>query len=320
LCAQGKLGEAVAVYRNLGGALAKQGRLDEAITAYHEAIRLRPEDGIAHGGLGTTLFGQGMMDEALKEVTEATRLQPGFYLWWDWAGYLLVEQGRPREAIVPLREAVRIKADYAQGYRNLSRAFLAIEDWDRAREALEKILQLEPNDAVSQSRLQEAERGARFAAILRGAAQPEDVTESVAYARMAYRRARYFTAVRLWADALDAEPKLAADRQAQHAYNAACAAALAAAGRGKDEPPLDDAAKRELRQQAQGWLRAELAAWRKFVDERPDDRPAAHRTLQQWQKDTDLASVREGGSLGMLPEAERREWEALWAEVLALLN
>ena len=43
-----------------------------------------------------------------------------------------------------------------------------------------------------------------------------------------------------------------------HRYNAACAAALAASGQGKDDPPPDDAAKAKLRQQARDWLKAEL--------------------------------------------------------------
>ena len=60
---------------------------------------------------------------------------------------------------------------------------------------------------------------------------------------------------RLWAEALDNDPKLAADRETRHPYNAACAAALAASARGKDGP-ADSAAKHKLRKQAPDWLRA----------------------------------------------------------------
>ena len=58
--------------------------------------------------------------------------------------------------------------------------------------------------------------------------------------------------------------KLGDDRLTQHCYNAARAAALAAAGQGQDEPPLDEAAKAKLRRQALDWLKAELTAWSKL--------------------------------------------------------
>ena len=68
---------------------------------------------------------------------------------------------------------------------------------------------------------------------------PKDNAERLALAQRAYDTKRFAVAARLWAEALDSDPKLAADRQAQHRYNAACAAALAAAGQGKDEPAPD---------------------------------------------------------------------------------
>jgi hypothetical protein len=39
--------------------------------------------------------------------------------------------------------------------------------------------------------------------------------------------------------------------------------------------------------------------------------------LQHWQQDTDFAGVR-GDALTKLPEAERQQWQKLWAEIEAL--
>jgi hypothetical protein len=44
------------------------------------------------------------------------------------------------------------------------------------------------------------------------------------------------------------------------------------------------------------------------------------RTLQHWQKDTDLAGLRDKAALAKLPEAEQKAWRKLWAEVDALLR
>ena len=74
-------------------------------------------------------------------------------------------------------------------------------------------------------------------------------------------------AAEYFAKGLQADPKLGDDRQAQHRYHAARAAVLAATGQGKGKPPLDDAAKAKLRRQARDWLKAELTAWTKQLDE-----------------------------------------------------
>src|SRR5262249_893968 len=111
------------------------------------------------------------------------------------------------------------------------------------------------------------------------------------------------------------------DRKIQHRYNAACAATLAAAGHGQDAPPLDAAAKARLRQQANDWLKAELAAWGKHLESGPpQDRLAIVRTLRHWQKDPDLAGIRDQGGLAELPADEQKLLTRLWADVATLLQ
>jgi hypothetical protein len=41
--------------------------------------------------------------------------------------------------------------------------------------------------------------------------------------------------------------------------------------------------------------------------------------MDHWQKDTDLAGVRDAAALAKLPAAERAVWQKLWAEVAATL-
>ena len=126
---------------------------------------------------------------------------------------------------------------------------------------------------------------------------------------------------RLYAEALQANPKLADDRQAQHAYAAARAAALAGCHQGKDDPPPDAAARAKLRGQALGWLRDELAAWCKLLDDgQPAARATGRRALEHWQADADLAGLRDEAELAKLPEGERRAWRGLWEDVGTLLK
>jgi hypothetical protein len=52
----------------------------------------------------------------------------------------------------------------------------------------------------------------------------------------------------------------------------------------------------------------------------PQERAATAKMLRHWQADPDLAGVRDATALAGLPEAERADWQRLWADVQALLE
>ena len=159
----------------------------------------------------------------------------------------------------------------------------------------------------------------RLPAFLKGDERPKDNADRLALARMCSDTKRPAAATRFWAEALEADPNLGDDRKSQPRFSAACAASLAAAGKGKDEPSPDDAAGAKLRGQAMSWLRAELAAWTKLLESGPTQgRPAITKALEHWKVDADLAGLRDADALARLPEAERKDWQALWADVDAL--
>ena len=100
-----------------------------------------------------------------------------------------------------------------------------------------------------------------------------------------------------------------------------CAAALAAAGQGKDARKLADEERARLRQQALDWLRADLTAWTRVMGKGPPEaRQLLAQALQHWQKGPDLAGLRDKAALDQLPAAERDAWQRLWANVNALLQ
>jgi hypothetical protein len=161
----------------------------------------------------------------------------------------------------------------------------------------------------------------RLPGILKGDDRPGDNAERLVFAQMCFGTKRFAGAARLYAEALESDAGLVQDREARHRYRAACAAARAVAGRGQDDPAPDDGQKVKLRGQALAWLKAELAAWADSAT------PGSTQTRQDpfwmfqgWRSDGNLASVREPEALAKLPVAERKEWEALWAEVEAAIK
>jgi serine/threonine-protein kinase len=134
-------------------------------------------------------------------------------------------------------------------------------------------------------------------------------------ARKSYREAI------VWQKKALADPKLAANHRAQRRYNAACAAALAGCGKGKDDPPPEDASKVKLCRQALDWLKADLAAWSKILESGPPQgRPVVASTLEHLKEHSDLAGIRDAAALAKLPQEERAACKPLWGDVDGLLS
>ena len=285
---QGKIDEAIAVYRtalmlkpnfpaahtNLGRALATQGKLDEAIAEYREAVRLKSDYYQTYTHLGNALKNQGKRNEAIVEYREALRLKPRL----DAAHYMLAktlkELGKLEEAILEYRTAIRLKPDYAEAHINLGNVF---SDQGHYAEALAEIKlghELGSKKPTwhypSGEWVRRAERIVRqeamLPAILGGRAKSADALESLGFAEVCYGKKLHGAAARFWTEAFQAQPKLADDMKLKNRYNAACVAALAGSGAGKDEPPLDDKQKARWRTQAIDWLEADLATWSKVLE------------------------------------------------------
>jgi hypothetical protein len=161
----------------------------------------------------------------------------------------------------------------------------------------------------------------RLPDLLAGRISPASEAERLEYAACCAQTRQTVAAARLYAQALAADPGLAADPRTEHRYNAACIAALAAAGQGRDAAGLEERERAAWRDRALGWLREDLAAWTALFDKDPaGNGPLVQRTLRHWRVDTDLAGLRDRDALILLPEAERQACGKLWADVDALLR
>ena len=320
----------VEAHTNLAVALIGQAKLDEAVAEYRTAIRLKPDDVSLHVTLGAFLCDVKQDYPAAEaEIREAIRNKPDDDHAHYCLGNALTAQGNSDLAAAEFREAIRLNPKHAEAHCNLGQVLRAKGDFAGALEMFRKGHELGsrrrgwsyPSAQWLASALHMVALSNRLPAVLRGEDKPGDHTECLYFAEMASARKNYFAAARLWAEALAADPRRAEDRDVRHRYPAACAAALAAAGQSKNDPPPDDAARARLRAQALEWLKAELAARTKLIDSGVTQaRPAILLMLGQWKRDTDLAGIRDGTELAKLPEAERKEWQALWADVEAMLE
>src|SRR5262249_24609888 len=106
--------------------------------------------------------------------------------------------------------------------------------------------------------------------VLAGKTKPADNRERLDLGRICEHQQRYAARAKLFSDPFAIDPKLADDVKAGHRHDAACAAALAGCGEGKDADVLDAEERARLRGQALDWLRADLAAWDKLLEKDAD--------------------------------------------------
>lgn len=130
---------------NLGVALDKRGRNDEAISQYQEAIRLNPAYAEARSNLGTVFYKQGQTDKAIGQYQEAIRLDPDCVDAHNNLGTILYEQGKTDEAITQYQEAIRLKPDYIDAHYNLGLALNKQGRLDEAIGQFQETVRLNPN-------------------------------------------------------------------------------------------------------------------------------------------------------------------------------
>jgi tetratricopeptide (TPR) repeat protein/tRNA A-37 threonylcarbamoyl transferase component Bud32 len=316
---------------NLGNALRGKGQLDEAITEYREAIRLNKDDPKTHSALGLTLQDKGRLDEAIAECRKAISLNKDYPEAHNNLGIALRGKGRWDEAIAEFREAIRLNKDMAEAHCNLGNVLLDKGEFRLAVEPLRRGHQLGSRNPrwsyPSALWLQQAEQTARLndelPAVLAGKARPKDADERLAFARLCQhrRQQRYAASARFYMEAFADKPQAADDLAREYRYSAACAAALAGCGQGKDVDGLDTKERARLRGQALDWLRADLKAYEQVMGKSAGKAgPEIARRMRQWLEDPDFAGVRGPQALARLPADERQAWHKLWADVADTLT
>ena len=104
---------------NLGSAVASQGKYDEAIRSFSQALKAAPADATVHNSLGAALEAAGRLDEAVRHFEEALKVRP----------------------------------DYPDAHYNLANALLSEGKFEEAARHLRQVLRANPGDAAAQAKL-----------------------------------------------------------------------------------------------------------------------------------------------------------------------
>jgi protein O-mannosyl-transferase len=140
-------------HADLGALLAEKGQTDAAIRHFQGAIRLKPQDGETHYNLGLVFEQKGQMDEALRQYQEAVRLSPDYAPAHNNLGIAFLNQGRVDDAVRQYREAIRLNPAHAGAHYNLGNALWQKGLNEEAIRQYREALRFKPEDAYAHNNL-----------------------------------------------------------------------------------------------------------------------------------------------------------------------
>jgi len=130
---------------NLGKILAGQGRTVEALTELHKAVKLAPADADARRSLGNLLFAEGQTDEAVKQFEEAVHFQTNIPESWQALAGLLLKNGQTQAALSELQAAVQAMPSNPYIRYQLGNLLLNNGQTDDAINSLQETIRLKPD-------------------------------------------------------------------------------------------------------------------------------------------------------------------------------
>jgi serine/threonine-protein kinase len=140
---------AVAARNNLGIALYDKGQLDAAIQEFHRALDLDPNFALAHNNLGTTLYAKKLFDAAIQEFHRAIDFDPDFALAHCNLGNALLAKQQLDAAIQEYRTAIALDSKDARFHDGLGNALREKRQLDAAIKEYRTAIDLDPKFAVA---------------------------------------------------------------------------------------------------------------------------------------------------------------------------
>jgi protein O-mannosyl-transferase len=132
------------VWNNFGKSLVATGKLQEAINAFQNALKIDPSMSVAHQNLGLALARTGKQQESLIHLGEAVRLEPEDGKVHNIYAVMLGAAGRTEEAMQEFQTALRLAPDSPATHANLANLLAKLHARNEAIAHYSEALRLDP--------------------------------------------------------------------------------------------------------------------------------------------------------------------------------
>jgi tetratricopeptide (TPR) repeat protein len=136
--------------------LIAQNRFDDAVQLLDRQVSDTPDFALAHYVLGTAQWRRGAVEQARTAYQDAVRLSPGMIEAWKSLTQLLLSRGEVNSARLYAQRCIQLEPGAAAGHLLLGTAYLATAEYDRAREEFAVAQRLSPRDPWPHARMAKA--------------------------------------------------------------------------------------------------------------------------------------------------------------------
>jgi predicted CXXCH cytochrome family protein len=136
-------------YMVLGDAWQSGGKPREAVTAYEQAVRLRPDFPRGLLSLATALKAAGQVPRAAGILQRAVQIAPSSPAAWFQYGTVDYALGQVDAAIAKMEKAIALDPEIQGAYTGLAELLAGTGKLDRAETALREALRIDPYDATA---------------------------------------------------------------------------------------------------------------------------------------------------------------------------
>jgi protein O-GlcNAc transferase len=112
-----------------GSILKEQGKIDQALAHYQEAINIDPQFADAYSNMGNAYKDLQRLDDAIRCNTMAIRLRPNFADAYCNLAAAYKDGGRIDDAITCYRKALSLKPEFPDAFANYVHSLLTVSDW-----------------------------------------------------------------------------------------------------------------------------------------------------------------------------------------------
>jgi len=146
----GAPGPTVAGYSNLARAFGRMGKPAQAIVNYQKALRIDPENAVAHFNLGSLFGMRGDVAQSREHLEKAVRYDPDYAEAYSNLGNVFLMQGNIKDAIVNYQKALKLNPEFDDTRVNLGMALLKGKEFNAAAEQFQLLVQRNPSNAEAQ--------------------------------------------------------------------------------------------------------------------------------------------------------------------------
>ena len=137
-------------YLSLGALFFQRGYLDQAESAFQQALRDDPTSAEAAYGIGSVYMNQNKNASARQTFERATKLNASYPDTlpdsWNNLGVIATREGRIEDSIACFQQALEINPHHVAALENLGNAYRLEKRWDDARKVLEQAVEIAPED------------------------------------------------------------------------------------------------------------------------------------------------------------------------------